>query len=85
MCLRSGEEEEEEKNKNKFWEGVVRDTALASIARKVAEYLMAVKFPSQCRLVILVKLHWKQRVAVEARMVKGWKVECLEYATDESS
>lgn len=64
--MSSGEEEEEENNKNKkkFWEGVVRDTALANIARKVAEHFVAVKVPSQCPLVLLVKLHWKQRVAV---------------------
>lgn len=47
-----------------FWEGVVRDTALAHIARKVTEHFMAVKVRSQCPLVLLVKLHWKQRVAV---------------------
>jgi hypothetical protein len=40
------EEEENDKNKKKFWEGVVRDTALAHIARKVAEHFMAAEVPS---------------------------------------
>ena len=69
----SGEEEEEENNKNKkkFWEGVVRDTALANIARKVAEHFMSVEVPSQCPLVLLLKLHWKQRVAVGSEEGEG--------------
>jgi hypothetical protein len=40
------EEEEKDKNKKKFWEGVVRDAALAHMARKVAEHFVAVEVPS---------------------------------------
>jgi len=60
LSLPSGEEEEENtENMKKFWEDVVRDTALVHIARKVAEHFMAARVPSQCPLVLLVKLHWK--------------------------
>jgi hypothetical protein len=58
----------------------VRDTALAHIAIKVAEHFMAVKVPDLCPLVLLVKLHWKQRVAVGSEECEGLEsgvfVEC---------
>jgi len=69
--LPSGEEEENNKNEKKFWEGVVRDPALARYARNVAQRFMALKDPSQCPLVLMAKLHWKQRVAVGSEEGEG--------------
>lgn len=71
MCLPSGEEEKNNKNEKKFGEGVVRDPAPAHFARKVAQHFVAVKVLSQCPLVLLVKLHWKQRVALGSEKGEG--------------
>jgi hypothetical protein len=49
----------------------VRDPALAHFARNVAQRFVAVKVPSQCPLVLLAKLHWKQRVAVGSEEGEG--------------